>query len=58
MSDSHAAHADHASPFSKAEWQEFQKSDIGAGGAVIVLMTAIFGIGLVLYVVVAIVVAY
>jgi hypothetical protein len=45
------------SPFTPAQWKEFHKSDIGAGGAVIVLMTAIFSIGLVLYAVIAIVVA-
>ncbi len=54
----HSHDAPHAaSPFTAAQWKEFQKSDIGAGGAVIVLMTAIFSIGLALYTVVAIVVA-
>jgi hypothetical protein len=55
----HAAHPAptvHA-PFSEAEWQEFHKSDIGAGGAIVVLMAAIFGVGLVMYAVIAIVVA-
>jgi hypothetical protein len=52
----HAAHpAARTLPFSEADWNEFQKSDIGAGGAVVVLMTAIFSIGLVLYTVIAIV---
>jgi hypothetical protein len=46
-----------ALPFTEADREEFQKSDIQAGGAVIVLMTAIFSIGLILYTVVAIVVA-
>ena len=59
MSDPHTHHAadPHASPFSQAEWQEFHKSDVGAGGAVIVLMAAIFSIGLVLYGIIAFVVA-
>jgi hypothetical protein len=47
----------HESPYTPAQWKEFQKSDIGAGGAVVVLMTAIFCIGLMLYTVIAIVVA-
>lgn len=47
----------HASPFSEAEWKEFHKSDVGAGGAVIVLMTAIFSIGLLLYSVIAFIVS-
>lgn len=56
------AHGDHghghaASPFTQAELDELQKSDIGAGAAVIVLMSAIFGIGLVLYTVIAFIVA-
>lgn len=46
-----------ALPFTEADREEFHKSDIQAGGAVIVLMTAIFSIGLILYTVVAIVVA-
>jgi hypothetical protein len=53
-----AAHQPHkaAAEFTPEEWQEFHKSDIGAGGAVVVLMTAIFSIGLVLYAVIAVVV--
>lgn len=46
-----------ASPFSEAEWKAFRKDDVTAGGAVVVLMTAIFTIGLILYTVVAIAVA-
>ncbi len=65
MSDPHAEHitshppAGHAAalPFSDEQWREFHKSDIGAGGAIVVLMTAIFSIGLVLYTVIAIVVS-
>lgn len=58
--DPHAPHGHHhgpALPFTDAQMQELHKSDIGAGGAVIVLMTAIFTIGLALYTVIAIVVA-
>jgi hypothetical protein len=53
----HAAHGKAALPFTDEQWHEFHKSDIGAGGAIIVLMTAIFSIGLILYSVIAIVVA-
>ena len=52
MTDPHGAHggADAGSAlFTDAEWQEFQKSDIQSGGAVVVLMASIFGIGLILY---------
>jgi hypothetical protein len=38
-----------AQPFTPAEIEEFQRSDRQAGGAVIVLMTAIFTIGVLLY---------
>lgn len=53
----HEAHHGHAPTFSDAEMAEFQKSDIGAGGAVVVLMAAIFSAGLVLYTAIAILVA-
>jgi hypothetical protein len=54
----HDHHHEPAAPaFSEAEMAEFQKSDIGAGGAVVVLMTAIFTVGLLLYGVVAVIVA-
>ena len=36
-------------PFSEADWKEFHKEDIQAGRAVVVLMTAIFSMGVVLY---------
>ena len=42
-----AAHA--PQPFTEAEIAEFQRSDRQAGGAVIVLMAAIFTIGVLLY---------
>lgn len=59
MSDPHGHHATGpvSLPFSESDLKEFHQSDIGAGGAIIVLMTAIFSIGLVLYTIIAIVVA-
>jgi len=45
----HGHHAAAALPFTEADWAEFRKSDKGAGGAVVVLMGAIFTIGLLLY---------
>ena len=55
---SHAKHDPHraVAEWTPAEWDEFHKSDVGAGGAIVVLMTAIFSIGLVMYTVIAIVV--
>jgi hypothetical protein len=52
----HGGHA-HGSPFTAEELAELQKSDVGAGAAVIVLMAGIFSIGLVLYSVIAFIVA-
>jgi hypothetical protein len=55
---SHPEHTDHhhghdttaVQPlFTDAEWAQFQADDTQAGGAVLLLMTAIFTIGLVLY---------
>lgn len=59
MSDPHGHHGKSVAglPFSEADWQAFKKDDIGAGGAVIVLMAAIFSIGLFLYTIIAVVVA-
>lgn len=39
--------------FTPVEWQEFRKSDMGAGRSVVLLMGSIFSIGLVLYSIVA-----
>jgi hypothetical protein len=36
-------------PFSEAEWQKLQRDDAQAGGRVVILMAAIFTIGLILY---------
>ena len=48
MSDPH--HATGAGlPFSEADWNTFRKEDIQAGRAVVVLMTAIFSMGVILY---------
>lgn len=50
MSDPHGHHAaTTVTPFTPAELRAFQVDDKRAGGAVIVLMTVIFFIGLVLY---------
>ena len=48
MSEPH--HAPHPGlPFSEGDWKEFHREDIKAGRAVVVLMTAIFSMGVVLY---------
>ena len=39
-------------PFSEADWKEFHSEDIKAGRAVVVLMTAIFSMGVILYTIV------
>lgn len=59
MSDthSHPASAGLALPFTDAQLHSFHEDDKHAGGAVIVLMAAIFSIGLVLYSVIAVIVA-
>ena len=51
MSDPHHA-PDAGLPFSEADWKEFHKEDVKAGRAVVVLMTAIFTMGVVLYTIV------
>ena len=43
--------------FPAAEWEQFQKDDINAGGAIIIEMAAIFSIGLLLYAAIAFIVA-
>ena len=46
-------HDPHApAPFSDAEIARFQREDRYAGGAIVVLMTSIFSIGVVLYTIV------
>lgn len=42
--------------FTEQEWADFQKSDRGAGGTVVALMTVIFCIGLALYTTIALIV--
>ncbi len=52
---SHEAHGhaiDLEAAFNDHEWQEFRKEDKRAGGAVIMLMLAIFIVGVVLYTIV------
>ena len=51
MSDPHHAPSP-GLPFSEADWKEFHKEDIEAGRAVVVLMTAIFSMGVSLYAIV------
>lgn len=52
---SHDAHAavDLENLFTDQQWQEFRNEDLKAGSAVVMLMLAIFGIGVVLYSIVA-----
>jgi len=57
MSDSHSDH-DAAAPFTDAEIERFQQEDRYAGGAVVVLMASIFSIGVVLYSIVLLSVAF
>jgi hypothetical protein len=57
MSNPHAPVSSPSPAFTEAEWHDFRTSDKGAGAAVIVLMTSIFSIGLVLYAIIAIIVA-
>lgn len=54
MSDNQGHAAPTTSPFTEADWKAFQKDDILAGSAVVVLMTAIFSIGVILYTIVLI----
>jgi hypothetical protein len=52
MSETHAGHGAHGpdeTPFTETQLKQFQDDDKHAGGAVVVLMTAIFTIGLILY---------
>jgi hypothetical protein len=50
----HDTHASTERPhFSAAEWEQFQKDDVTAGGAIVLLMGGIFSIGLILYFIVA-----
>jgi len=62
MTEPHApasAHgADDTPPFFPAvQWDDFKKEDIHAGAMVICLMSSIFGIGLVLYAIIAVLAA-
>lgn len=52
MSEMHVSHGEHgtgASPFTPMQLEQFHADDRHGGGAVVVLMTAIFTIGLILY---------
>jgi hypothetical protein len=48
----HGGHAPAAVPFSTAQIADFQREDRYAGGAIVVLMTSIFSLGIVLYTIV------
>lgn len=52
--DVHDSPADLENLFTDHQWQEFRKEDFKAGSAVVMLMLSIFGIGVVLYSIVAI----
>ena len=52
--DAHDSPADLENPFTDSQWREFHKEDFKAGSAVVMLMLTIFGIGVVLYSIVAI----
>lgn len=51
--DPHHATVDPATLFTDEQWQEFRNEDFKAGSAVVMLMLAIFCIGVVLYTIVA-----
>jgi hypothetical protein len=51
--DVHDTAVDTANLFTDHQWQEFRREDTKAGGAVVMLMLGIFGIGVVLYSIVA-----
>jgi hypothetical protein len=43
--------------FTAEEWEQLERSDLGAGKVVIALLTSIFVVGLILYTTIAIIVA-
>lgn len=52
MSEIQAGHGEHGTgslPFTQTQLEQFHDDDKHGGGAVVVLMTAIFTIGLILY---------
>ena len=52
--DVHDSPADLENVFTDQEWQDFHREDTRAGGAVVMLMLGIFGVGVILYSIVAI----
>jgi hypothetical protein len=57
--ESHAPATHHASErpfFPESQWEQFQRDDIAAGKAIILLMAGIFSIGLCLYFTIALIV--
>lgn len=62
-SHEHGIQAGHVQPggiralFPDEEWEQFERSDLGAGKVVVALMTGIFLVGLILYTVILVAVA-
>jgi hypothetical protein len=52
--DVHGSSADLENAFTDAQWQGFRAEDLRAGSAVVMLMLSIFGVGVILYSIVAI----
>jgi hypothetical protein len=50
--DAHGGHSPHELPFTEAEWQSLQASDLAAGRAIVTLLLGVFCIGVVLYTIV------
>lgn len=57
MSDTYPGptHGTTVPDFTDAEWQQLRNEDYAAAAAIVILMVAIFGIGVVLYTIVAVV---
>jgi hypothetical protein len=49
MTEMHGGHGTGPAPFTENQLEQFHADDRHGGGAVVVLMTAIFTIGLILY---------
>ena len=51
--DVHGSPVDVENEFTDQQWEDFHREDFRAGGAVVMLMLGIFGMGVVLYSIVA-----
>jgi hypothetical protein len=49
--DTHSTHAE--APFSDQEWAQIHAEDFAGASAIVILMVAIFSVGIVLYTIVA-----